>query len=68
MNRPTLAMVDPVDGTLYVLYEDSSVWAYRPPSKQQLLEGWRKVAGGPAVRQEPSVPSSTPARSASFSL
>lgn len=47
MTKPTLATVDPVDGTLYVIYEDSSVWAYRPPSKERLLEGWRKVAGGP---------------------
>lgn len=39
MNHPTLVTVDPVDGTLYVIYEDSSVWAYRPPAKKRLLEG-----------------------------
>lgn len=46
MSNPALATVDPVDGTLYLIYEDNSVWAYRPPSKERLQEGWRKVKGG----------------------
>lgn len=68
MDHPKLATVDPVDGTLYVIYGDSSTWAYRPPAKKRLLEGWRRVEAGPAECQVPTVPSSAPARSAGSAL
>lgn len=50
MAAPSLATIDPVDGTLYVIYEDGAVWAYRPPPEERLQKGWRRVEGGPAVK------------------
>lgn len=52
MNHRTLATVDPVDGTQYVIYEDGEVSAYWPPAKLRLIEGWRKVEGGPQEMEE----------------
>lgn len=69
MSKPALAAVDPVDGTLYVIYEDGEIWAYRPPAGERLQEGWRRVEGGPVPDgQVTPVPSSRPNRSASSSL
>lgn len=48
MSKPAQAAVDPVDGTLYVIYTDGAVWAYRPPAEERLRESWRRVEGGPA--------------------
>lgn len=68
MSQPRIATVDPVDGTLYIIYEDSSVWAYRPRAKERLLEGWRRVEGRPAGDQSSTASSSASTRSASSSL
>lgn len=34
MSQPRNATVGPVDGILYVIYEDSSIWVYRPPTRE----------------------------------
>lgn len=58
MTAPALATIDPVDGTLYVIYENGAVWAYRPPSEERPQQGWTRVEGGPVPdRQVPAVPS-----------
>lgn len=58
MTEPRLATVDPVDGTLYVVYGDGTVWAYRPPAEERLREGWKEVVRAPGS-EERSAPVSS---------
>lgn len=59
MSKPRQTAVDPEDVTLYVIYEDEAVWAYRSPATERLQEGGREVESGPVPDpQAASVPSS----------
>jgi hypothetical protein len=44
--RLTLATEDPVDGTLYAVYQYCLAYTCRRESKRRLLEGWRMAEGG----------------------
>lgn len=54
MIAPRLATIDPVDGTLYVIYEDGAVWAYTPHSEDRIAKGWRTLKGGPCPKNQAS--------------
>ena len=47
MAVPKLATIDPVAGSLYVIYEDGEVWVYTPTSEDRIAKGWRTLEGGP---------------------